>query len=266
MSFWSGETIHQQASRQGSTLIQPYDKNRIDCASYKLSMGSEYYVSNPERDRILRQFRNKFTLSPRETFEIPSGQFAFLLTKESLSMPKGVLGFISVMTSKKYLGLVNVSGFHVDPGFNGKLVFAVYNAGPREILITEGEQLFLIWFSNLDDQDTKENRIDYGKSPQTEIARKLVQDMRGHPVTIEDLHAEFQSMKTKLAIFSGVLGTLIIGCGLLFAGLAVPWKDVYHWMHPSRAQQQTELSSGASAAPVHLTNALPLISSGQTSH
>lgn len=59
------------------------------------------------------------------------------------------LGFISVKASEKLKGLINVSGFHVDPGFKGKLLFSVYNASPSVIQLRKGEPYFLLWFSEL---------------------------------------------------------------------------------------------------------------------
>jgi dCTP deaminase len=50
----------------------------------------------------------------------------------------------------KLRGLMNVSGFHVDPGFNGRLKFAVYNAGNVAIDLEPGQRLFLIWYCDLD--------------------------------------------------------------------------------------------------------------------
>ena len=46
--------------------------------------------------------------------------------------------------------MVNVSGFHVDPGFRGKLKFAVYNAGSKDIVLDQDEQVFMIWYADLD--------------------------------------------------------------------------------------------------------------------
>jgi dCTP deaminase len=43
-----------------------------------------------------------------------------------------------------------VSGFHVDPGYSGKLIYAVYNASPSPVQICEGESVFKIWFADLD--------------------------------------------------------------------------------------------------------------------
>jgi hypothetical protein len=46
--------------------------------------------------------------------------------------------------------LVNVSGFHVDPGYRGQLTFAVFNAGPVPIHLKRGQPIFLIWYASLD--------------------------------------------------------------------------------------------------------------------
>jgi dCTP deaminase len=50
----------------------------------------------------------------------------------------------------KFRGLINVSGFSVDPGYSGKLLFSVYNAGPSPVHLTEGERWFTIFFADLD--------------------------------------------------------------------------------------------------------------------
>ena len=81
---------------------------------------------------------------------IPPGQFGLLLTEERISIPNDAIGLISIKASVKFRGLVNVSGFHVDPGFSGRLKFSVYNAGSQNIVLGRDQAVFLIWFSELD--------------------------------------------------------------------------------------------------------------------
>ena len=111
-AFWSGQTLDQQLK----TLISPFDPGRIDCAAYTLSIGPEVYVSPNDQtaDPTTDTVRN---LSNGEYFTIPPGQFAFLLTEEFVSVPVDALAFISIRATIKFRGLVNVSGFHVDPGY-----------------------------------------------------------------------------------------------------------------------------------------------------
>ena len=144
-TFWSGETLSERLK----TLIDPFVPGRVDCAAYTLSIGPEVYVSpndqtaDPDTVTIRK-------LSEREAFTIPPGQFALVLTEEVVSVPADALAFISIRAKTKFRGLVNVSGFHVDPGYHGQLTFAVFNAGPVPVHLKRGQPTFLIWYASLD--------------------------------------------------------------------------------------------------------------------
>ncbi len=94
-------------------------------------------------------------LADGEGFTIPPGQLAFLLTEEIVRVPPDAVAFISIKAKIKFRGLINVSGFHVDPGFNGRLIFSVFNAGPLTIHLRQGQPTFLIWYANLDRMSSK---------------------------------------------------------------------------------------------------------------
>jgi dCTP deaminase len=108
-------------------------------------------------------------LNPGEAFTIPPGQFAFLLTEEVVSVPASALAFISIRAKIKFRGLVNVSGFHVDPGYRGQLTFAVFNAGPVPIHLKRGQPIFLIWYANLDRNSDSKKHEPIHKGIETEM-------------------------------------------------------------------------------------------------
>src|SRR5437870_3190135 len=115
MSFWSGEKL---LHRLPSLLGSDFNKDCVKSARYTLHVGAEVYVTSstasggPRKGVTVR-------LGHKASFKIPPGQFAFLLTEERIKVPNYALAFISIKTSLKYRGLVNVSGFHVDPGWDG---------------------------------------------------------------------------------------------------------------------------------------------------
>ena len=151
--FWSTKRLAERLKRNG--LIQPYCPEHVDCAAYTLAIGSEVYVSPNEQEKDPTRVTIK-KLESGEPFPIPPGQFAFLLTDETVRVPTDALALISIRAKVKFRGLVNVSGFHVDPGYHGQLTFAVYNAGPVPIHLRQGERIFLIWYADLDaDADGK---------------------------------------------------------------------------------------------------------------
>lgn len=143
--FWSGETLRERLA----SLIEPFSRDRIDCAAYTLAVGPEVYVS-PNEDAVDPTTVTVRKLAQGEAFTIPPGQFAYLLTEERVFVPADAVAFISVRTKIKFRGLVNVSGFHVDPGYRGQLTFAVFNAGPVPIHLKRGQLIFLIWYASLD--------------------------------------------------------------------------------------------------------------------
>lgn len=148
MAFLSSESL-KKLLLDNKIIVDDYNMNiysesKVEQAAYALCLGSEVYrTDNTER-------KVEYLDSTNKTVEINPGQFALLMTKETLCVPQHLLAFISIKAKHKLKGLVNVSGFHVDPGFKGKLLFSVYNAGPSTITLETDKPYFLIWFANLD--------------------------------------------------------------------------------------------------------------------
>ncbi len=152
MTFWSGEKLKEEVK---NCITSPYDADDgIDCAAYTLHVGPEIFVT-PDHYEPNPNQNTKKSLELNEPFNIPSGMFAFLLTEEEVQVPNNSIAFISMKAKMKFKGLVNVSGFHVDPGYKGRLVFSVFNAGPIPIKLKRGMPLFLIWYADLDRSSRK---------------------------------------------------------------------------------------------------------------
>jgi dCTP deaminase len=128
-------------------MISPFRDNHIANGAYELSLGFEAFITSAGR--------TKQKLTKGEQIRIPPGQFGLLLSEEEVYIPPACIAFLSIKSKIKLGGLVNVSGFHVDPGFRGRLKFSVYNAGSENIILEAGERTFLIWFADLD-RETEE--------------------------------------------------------------------------------------------------------------
>ncbi len=145
MAFWSGEKLDEQLN----VIMPAFDPAHIDCAAYTLHVGPEVYVT-PDHDQPKPSSHTKKKLGDGEPFTIPAGQFGFILTEEEVFVPDDAIAFISIKSKSKFKGLINVSGFHVDPGYKGRLIFSVFNAGPAPVHLERGMALFLIWYADLD--------------------------------------------------------------------------------------------------------------------
>lgn len=143
MAFWSSQTL--EAKLAG--LVNPPNPTLVDCNAVTLRVGPEIFIT-PHIDEVYTQTKRQ--LGTDEPFQIPPEQFAFILTEERVTVPPEAMALISMKATYKMQGLINVSGFHVDPGLDGPLIFAVFNAGPSPVHLQRGLPLFLIWFADLD--------------------------------------------------------------------------------------------------------------------
>src|SRR5262249_8169336 len=152
--------------------------------------------------------------------------FGFLLTEEVVSIPQHVVGFISLKATIKFRGLINVSGFHVDPGFRGHLVYAVYNAGPSPIHLARGMNLFLIWFADLDRTDSSHVRRSYLLIENEHISSPLIANIPGEILSLQSLSKRIQGLERELFSIKvyGAAAAAVIG--LFLATLKIDWRAV----------------------------------------
>tara|TARA_R110002049_G_scaffold32139_8_gene107566 strand:+ start:8490 stop:9272 length:783 start_codon:yes stop_codon:yes gene_type:complete len=206
--FWSSKTLEERLPH----LVSGYRKDLIGRANYTLSIGPEIYVTPTENPKNATD-RTRTILAPEQGFWIPPGQFAFLLTEETVTVPPDALAFISVRATYKFRGLVNVSGFHVDPEFHGRLVFSVFNAGPSRISLRRGEECFHIWFASVDAASTKGPKPGYERL-ESDLIQPLgdqLQSFDGLDARIEKVEREQNGTRILAGIAIGVFGTAALG-------------------------------------------------------
>lgn len=185
MSFWTTQRIREALNGSDSVIVNP-DLLRINNACYELALGREAFVTTEGGTKRIRQVGDQL--------RIPPGQFALLLTEEEVRIPLDVLAFISIKASKKMTGLVNVSGFHVDPGFHGRLKFSVYNAGAEAIVLEVGECLFPIWFCQL--PEPNEDRYDGKHQGQMGLSSEDVTRLQGDLASPAALKKEIDELRS----------------------------------------------------------------------
>jgi dCTP deaminase len=226
MPFWSGETL----KAKGQNLISDFDPSRVDCAAYTLRLGSQVFATHDSpssKPGILDGF---IKLEDDESpIQIPPGQFALLQTAESVRIPNDALGFISIKAKLKFKGLINVSGFHVDPGWEGHLLFSVFNASPTPIILKRHQPAFLLWYAKLD-QTSKELYPTPRANNYKDIPSELMRDMSGSVPSlvavnrlVDDLKSDVRDAVTnaKFALYI----VITISIAILGKVLLDTWKS-----------------------------------------
>lgn len=194
MAFLGGERI----KRDNKDLFEDgfYDKEQVKQTSYDLRLGTEFYISGRKAPEHLSEKNPYVSLRP--------GQFAILTCHERLTIPPEVMGFITLRNRFKMQGLVNVSGFHVDPTFKGRLVFAVQNVGPNDIRLKYMDPTFTIFFAEVAEPSKKE------RAPRRGIELEDVQQLGGNSITLSKLKKDMDAIKLILLIYAPFAVALFI--------------------------------------------------------
>jgi len=188
MPFWTTQRIREALKGENPPILKP-NFEHLNNACYELALGTEAFITSTADTKRIHK--------PGEQVRIPPGQLALLITEEELCIPLNVLAFISIKASKKISGLINVSGFHVDPGFRGRLKFSVYNAGSESIILGVGERLFPIWFYQLPEENDDEY-VGRHKG-QMSITPEDVMQLQGEVASPAALKKEIDDLRTTVA-------------------------------------------------------------------
>jgi dCTP deaminase len=223
MSFLTKEEIEKRIDADQLIELPEHShgpdnrRNNLNQASYDLCLGKEIYMVGDAAPQVLTDNAPYASLAP--------GQFAILTTHEIISMPGDLLAFISLKSTFKFQGLVNISGFHVDPTFQGKLRFGVQNVGPSDIRLKFGDPTFTIFFATLSAGEIGTIREKSSKTHFRPTANGIrlqdVQLLGGGSLSLASLHKEVE----RLSVLVKIYGALAI------AALAALIVDLLQRLH-----------------------------------
>lgn len=198
----------------GRLIVENYEARCVRQCSYDLRLGKELYLTGDAMPRLLTEEEPYISLAP--------GQFAILTCHEIVDIPRQMMAFISVRSKYKLEGIVNISGFHVDPTFRGVLRFGVQNAGPADILLKLYEPTFTIFFAELTSDEIgagrdKEDDVHF-KQDLRGIRLEDVQLLGGRNFTLSTLQKEVDRLRTLVNIYGAAAVSAVIALivGLMF--------------------------------------------------
>lgn len=177
-------------------------------ASYDMRLGSPAYLSNEEAPKALTE--------DAPYLSILSGEFALLQAYEKVRIPNDLIAFIAIRSRYKFRGLINISGFHVDPTYEGHLTFSVQNVGPNQIILQYGEPVFSIFFAELKGKIDPEKRRPEKKEDQG-ITLEQISQLGGTSVTLANLKRDLESLRMLVKVYAPIAVTLVVLLiGLIF--------------------------------------------------
>lgn len=119
------------------------------------------------------------------------------------------------------MGLVNISGFHVDPGYSGKLIFAVFNAGPARIHLQKGQRIFPLWMASLDERIARQA----SKQGYDGIPPSLVTQISSDFTTAYQIKTDLDKVREDIAalkVFKLYASLVVSVCIVVFTTIIFP--------------------------------------------
>ena len=201
MSFWSTQdfkdNIETILPRDFASFQK--DEKRFRESSIELSLGEEVFISSQKSLKRLSK--------ENDTIRIRPGDFALLMTEEWITLSMKWMAFISIKSKHKLSGLINISGFHVDPGFYGKLKFSVYNAGTTDVILRYKDPTFLLFVADVGEGVIPNPGEHWG---QEHIEPKEMMPLLGTGVPFHELARRLGTVETMVKIYGGILVAIFI--------------------------------------------------------
>lgn len=194
-------------------IVQPFESNQLQGASYDLRVGKRLLVSGQDREVDLSEI-GSVALMP--------GDFAVTVSNEYFEIPQNIVINIGSKTYLTKKGIILQAGMQIDPGFKGHLILGLYNSSPRKYVIEYLGDICSIQFFKLQEPAKKvfKDRPDYlrGEFPretkdylyslETKGLTALGEDVRTLIRTVANLGDRVSDTSNQVNLLSNQVGSL----------------------------------------------------------
>ena len=117
----------RRAVDDGTISVEPFTAAHVNAASLDLCLGRVDALGAQSG----AQASGSIAIAPLEC--------AHAWSRETMRLPANMMARVGPMARLAHLGLFLGHGLQVDPGFEGKLAFSLFNAGPNPISLAPGD-------------------------------------------------------------------------------------------------------------------------------
>jgi deoxycytidine triphosphate deaminase len=146
-SILSDKEINDYVSRGHLIYKDTFNSSSLEASSYDLRVGGKGIIGGEGVEIDLLQ---------EKTLEIPPGAYAGIVSFEKMNFPRNICARLGSKRALSYDGIILLSGSIVDPGYEGHLLFGLYNASQKKVHIRYGRKICNIVFERLAIEPEKE--------------------------------------------------------------------------------------------------------------
>jgi deoxycytidine triphosphate deaminase len=239
-------------------LIAPatFEARGLDACSYDVRVGRKGIIGGHGVELDLMKL----------PLEVGPGGYAAVISEEKVKIPDNMVVRLNSERSFSYEGIALLTGTQIDPGYEGHLLFAFYNASSRRVILRRGRAICSLVFETLESSVSRPKPPDpdllYGNFPD-----RFVNDMANMEVLswsqlsehvkeidkiakdILDLRAKYENVLEPIKVLTGNVDRLSQDVDKLSVSLREVGKDVANLQKITSENAQLITSLGTS---VHL--------------
>jgi deoxycytidine triphosphate deaminase len=192
----SGESLRK-------LLTDPNPVIEGGCDSNVEGIKYDFRLSNQVLLPSFRRAVNLADLPPIEQarIRIEPGETAFVMTEEILHLPIDIKAELSHKRKLAHEGIMTLGGFCIDPMYEGRLIFGLFNFSSRPFSLVPGKKLIAAQFYRLDEDERP--KTDAKPQPIYEFPKELenlIDAFRASSVLsleaqLKDLAASFDTLR-----------------------------------------------------------------------
>jgi dCTP deaminase len=112
-------------AQNGRLISREFDDKSLQATSYDCRIGERAIVGGHSNETDLK--RDRLVIEP--------GSYAGVISLEKVKLPSNVFAQIGSKRKFSYDGLILLTGSVIDPGYEGYLLFGLYNASTKKVVL-----------------------------------------------------------------------------------------------------------------------------------
>ncbi len=130
-------------------------------------------LSGPKKEvnaQLERVMSDEIEIADGDPFYLHPGQLALAVTREAVTLPDNIVGWLDGRSSLARLGLmVHVTAHRIDPGWSGRIVLEFYNNGRLPLALRPGMPIGALSFEPM--SGSADKPIINGTTPSIKISK-----------------------------------------------------------------------------------------------
>jgi len=164
MAVLTREVIRREIA-EGRVVIEPFDPDQVGVASIDLTLGNDIRLIEPAEAPIEIREETDYRDHTRvanldEPFRLEPGVTIHGITRERISLPEDLCGFLEGRSRYARLGLmIHVTSAFVQPGVSNRQVLEMSNVSSESLLIHAGVRVCQLVLMRTEGAATYEGRF-----------------------------------------------------------------------------------------------------------